>query len=210
MECITPDTPTEWGFTCRKNNNTKVQIAYPHLVRGEGIAMQMFRKPGKRNFNTPKNRAGEKISKELIPSWLAPLTENATYTLKKQSDNLIKVIGASVTLESSVNKLLKANQVHWPIAGEWKGKDFIPGHTIAMWPGLLSSEILVHELTLQDSLRYLKGETSLHITHTEQRPQWQIVTYRGNALGWIKVIDKQIKNHYPKSYRIRQSIQHLT
>ena len=33
---------------------------------------------------------------------------------------------------------------------------------------------------------------------------WRVVTYQGQRLGWVKLLEKRMNNYYPKSWRIRK------
>lgn len=85
-------------------------------------------------------------------------------------------------------------------AGSMKGKQFIPGHGLAM-SGCYASETELTDVNLQHSLRYLRRED----LPAELFPEgWSLITYGGNVLGWIKKIPHRINNYYPMGYRLRK------
>jgi NOL1/NOP2/fmu family ribosome biogenesis protein len=61
-------------------------------------------------------------------------------------------------------------------------------------------------LTLQNAWQYFKGSTEFDLNQSPLEPGWHIVSYRQQSLGWIKIVDQRIKNHYPKNWRIRQAL----
>jgi len=81
--------------------------------------------------------------------------------------------------------------------GAVKGKDFIPSHEMAV-------SILPHEsiaavaLDKEQALQYLRRQ-EFTVTATKG---WQLVTYCGLSLGWIKVLPNRINNYYPNEWRI--------
>lgn len=81
--------------------------------------------------------------------------------------------------------------------GTLKKGRFEPSHALAL---LLNSEEVNSyiELSIEDALKYLKGETIV----TDALKGWCLVTYEGYSLGWGKVSNGIMKNHYPKGLRL--------
>jgi NOL1/NOP2/fmu family ribosome biogenesis protein len=69
-------------------------------------------------------------------------------------------------------------------------------------PSLLHADIQRIELTLDQALHYLKGETF----SLEAPVGTHLVSYQGNPLGWIKHLGNRFNNLYPKEWRIRMKL----
>ncbi|WP_018131212.1 RsmF rRNA methyltransferase first C-terminal domain-containing protein [Effusibacillus pohliae] len=83
--------------------------------------------------------------------------------------------------------------------GELKKNRFEPSHTLAM---TLQQADVVRSVSFHPDdpniHRYLRGETLL----MEREPGWTLVCVLRFPLGWGKVVQGTLKNHYPKGLRI--------
>lgn len=91
---------------------------------------------------------------------------------------------------------LKVVRPGWYL-GEFKKDRFEPAHGLAM--GLQSSEVTrTLPLTeMSEIASYLRGET----LQREGEKGWTLVTVNGYPLGWGKMVNGILKNHYPRSMR---------
>ena len=80
--------------------------------------------------------------------------------------------------------------------GTLKKNRFEPAHALAL---SLKPEQVIHHcnLNLQQAIDYLSGNT-LSITGEKG---WYLVCVDGYSLGWGKVSNQTLKNHYPKGLR---------
>jgi NOL1/NOP2/fmu family ribosome biogenesis protein len=81
--------------------------------------------------------------------------------------------------------------------------ELIPDHAVAMSVQLGNYYPTV-ELSLNQALLYLKGETSLQIALNKG---WHIVTFQGQSIGFVKSLGNRLNNYFPKEWRIRMQIQ---
>ncbi|MBU3745239.1 MAG: hypothetical protein FGM61_11970, partial [Sediminibacterium sp.] len=81
--------------------------------------------------------------------------------------------------------------------GEMKGKDLVPSHEWALQQGEKKGWPIV-ALSLSEALAYL-GRQPLQLT---AEGGWNLVSYQGCVLGWIKMIQNRINNYYPTQWRI--------
>lgn len=81
------------------------------------------------------------------------------------------------------------------------GKKLIPSEELALSPLLRIPEESV-ELSIDQALKYLKGET-FSITSNKG---YRKVNYLGEPLGWINHLGNRFNNLYPKEWRIRMKI----
>ncbi|MEY4603682.1 MAG: hypothetical protein RIT43_974 [Bacteroidota bacterium] len=87
--------------------------------------------------------------------------------------------------------------------GQVTKKGIIPSEELALSTNLLPQNSTATELTLNEALKYLKGETF----SCSGKDGWNLVTYKGQGLGWIKQIGRRFNNNYPKEWRIRMKIE---
>lgn len=155
---------------------------------GEGQFIAQIRKPYqeikkdiKTNSRYEKNdRNNEKLLKELHLSGYV-MTINNIYYLYPFKFNLpnIKIIRPFLRL------------------GEYRGKDFQPDNHLAHYlPSINSIPLDEKEKNL-----YLAGES--FALRNEVTNGFHIVSYNNINLGYGKVINGVLKNHYPKGLRIR-------
>jgi 16S rRNA C967 or C1407 C5-methylase (RsmB/RsmF family)/NOL1/NOP2/fmu family ribosome biogenesis protein len=88
--------------------------------------------------------------------------------------------------------------------GERSKKGIIPHEALAFSVDCLSSNINKIELTLEESLKFLKGET---FSLSSSNQGFVLVTYLQQPLGWIKHLGNRFNNLYPKEWRIRMKIE---
>ena len=81
--------------------------------------------------------------------------------------------------------------------GEVKGDRFIPSHALALAMTDGDAENVCN-LTLPDAVAYIRGES---IPASGLSKGWVLLTYDGVSLGFGKVSDGIVKNHYPKGLR---------
>lgn len=80
--------------------------------------------------------------------------------------------------------------------GTLKKGRFEPSHALALY--LKSKDVKnVIELTVQEAADYLKGMT----INAEGNKGFNLLTYEGYSLGWGKLSNGVVKNHYPKGLR---------
>ena len=86
--------------------------------------------------------------------------------------------------------------------GEFTRKGWNPKEGLALNPTLLAENTQTIEVTREEALSYLHGDT---FTLSGQ-PGFQLLTYKNQPLGWIKHLGNRFNNLYPKDWRIRMRI----
>lgn len=81
-------------------------------------------------------------------------------------------------------------------------KKFEPSHELAL-SYLALTEVCRNDLSREQALSYLKGETFLL---DNDKKGFQIVSYKNQSLGWINHLGNRFNNMYPKEWRIRMKI----
>lgn len=84
--------------------------------------------------------------------------------------------------------------------GEWKGKDFIPSHSLAMSIELSRKAFPKHEVSYAQAIAYLRKEAIV----LDNAPKgFVILTFKSQPLGFVKNIGNRANNLYPQEWRIR-------
>jgi len=193
--------PAEWGILPQ---SIGYQF-YPHRVRGEGFYLASFQKQGTPNRidKRPKRRTGSglvAISKKerlALSTWI---DSPEAYFFFKDKHEGIRALPAQQS--QTAEQLYQ----HWPYlfmgleVGTFKGKDFVPAPSLAL-STMVHPDVPRLALDLPQALAYLRKET---MEGLETIPRaWQLVTYDGLGLGWIKGLGNRYNNYYPKDWRIR-------
>jgi NOL1/NOP2/fmu family ribosome biogenesis protein len=76
--------------------------------------------------------------------------------------------------------------------------DLIPDHELSM-SNLLSEHVPVLDLSFEEAIAYLRKDT---IDKEGSGKGWNLARFKGIGLGWVKLVQGRIKNHYPMSWRI--------
>ena len=162
---------------------------YPHRVKGEGHFVALLRRKGEGTASwktaSPKENAPDKPAMKALQDFMPGQTANLLFgsELRYCPDfpDLSKAKGVAV-LRSGLH------------LGLVKGKEFIPDHAWAVSnaaPGVPR----VH-LTEEQARLYQNGQ----VVPAEGKG-WVLVCYAGVPLGWGKISDGMMKNHYPKGLR---------
>ena len=76
--------------------------------------------------------------------------------------------------------------------------DLIPDHELSM-SGLLSDNIPALDLSFQEAIAFLRKDT---LDKESIEKGWCLARFKGVGLGWVKMVQGRVKNHYPMSWRI--------
>lgn len=162
---------------------------YPHTSAGEGQFYALFLRGGEREPAVFSLWSSQKIPAfESFRTQLKPLT-GSVFGLK--DGRVLLVPPMPFSLEGL--HLVRAGL----LLGECVGNRFEPAHALAM-AGRETPLRSTVELTFDEAMRYLKGETIAK----EAEKGFCAATYRGHALGLCKASDGMLKNRYPKGLRL--------
>jgi NOL1/NOP2/fmu family ribosome biogenesis protein len=181
---------------------------YPDKVSGEGFFISVIQKKepsGIAGISVKSNRANKKNSEKPIrlPS---DVEKQIGLWVQKGDIRFVQVVDSIHALPSGlVNdfEILK-NNLYLKKAGVRIGKagdtDWIPDHELAL-ADILKENAMSLDVEKPDAIRFLRGEPF----ETEFRGKgWRILSFRGQRLGWVKLLEKRMNNYYPKSWRIRR------
>ena len=198
----------------------------PHLTRGEGLYITIFRKPGNfspylenetpagNNITVRKSRQKGKPGKDkCTPRAMTQLSADNHNCLSvwfdtawdmrfEQNANLITALPAAATplLGRLRDAGVRITGAGLPVA-EIKGKDLIPDSRLALSTALAKDAFHNVEISEDEALKYLRREA---ITLPPDTPKGYItVSYGGLRLGLMKNLGNRANNLFPAPWRIR-------
>ena len=162
---------------------------YPHRVKGEGHFVALLRRKGTGTAMwktaSPKENAPDKnamkVLQDFMPGAQANLCFGGELRCCPDFPDLSKAKGVSV-LRSGLH------------LGTVKGKVFVPDHAWAVCNQ--PPNVPRVELTEEQARMYQNGQ----VVPAEGKG-WVLACFAGIPLGWGKVSDGMMKNHYPKGLR---------
>lgn len=211
-EVLPVETDDGWGITGNlAGYDFPVCRFLPHRTVGEGLFMAVLRKTSddgeaetggrKRNRqNKDKGKKGGrnplKTSREM-ENWLL---NPERYALMVDGEEAVAFPGVFLDLYELFKSRLKVLHAGI-ILGEWKGKDWQPGHSLAMNVECNGTAFPQAELTYEQAVAYLRKEAVALFPDTPRG--YVLVTYHGRPLGFVKNIGNRANNLYPQEWRIR-------
>lgn len=168
---------------------TGMLTIYPHRVKGEGHFVALLRRKGEGcaawKTALPKEHAPDKATLQALRAFLPGAQANLLFggELRYCPDfpDLSKARGVSV-LRSGLH------------LGTVKGKVFVPDHAWAVCNA--APDVPRVQLTEEQARLYQNGQ----VVPAEGKG-WVLACYAGIPLGWGKISDGMMKNHYPKGLR---------
>lgn len=206
----------EWGITGNvAGRDFPVYRFLPHRTRGEGFFLAVLRKYADDMLAMPciwedkekvskKKRKGEKthgavptVVPQEVKDWLCR-AEDFRFEVKDAKVTAFPKLHAP--LYDVLRQQLKP--VHAGVTlGEWKGKDLIPNHSLAMSVLLNRDAFPRFELAYEQAVAYLRKEA---VALDASVPRgYVLLTYQGVPLGFAKNIGNRANNLYPQEWRIR-------
>ena len=168
---------------------TGMLTIFPHRVRGEGHFVALLRRKGEgvavwKNAPARENapdKAAMTALHDFLPGQEANLLFGGELRYCPDFPDLAKAKGISV-LRSGLH------------LGTVKGKVFVPDHAWAV--SIAPPEVSRIHLTEVEARLYQNGQ----VVPAEGKG-WVLPCFAGVPLGWGKVSDGMMKNHYPKGLR---------
>lgn len=192
-----------WGIRRSDIGSFQCFHFYPHLVRGEGFfAAVAVKRGGAVRRLTPKARRkpmaaiAAKDAAE-VSRWMAGDRDMA-YRLV--GDMIYAYDAAVVDDVTSLSSSLSVVYSGVACGQIFKGR-LKPEHALALFVGRSREVVPEVEVSLEDALDYLRRQD---IAAGEFTEGINIVSYRGQALGFVKRIGARCNNMYPKALRIQK------
>lgn len=184
----------DWIAEAPANIEKTVRL-WPHKLQGEGHFIAVLRKIG--GETAPRLKYAETITdKKLLKHYFQFADETLTFTPNGQyvlfGDHLYIIPEEMLSLKS-----LKVVRPGWHL-GTIKKNRFIPSHALAL---SLNGDQVKHKWNLDKDSRdinaYLRGES----LEAVGEKGWYLIEVDGYSIGWGKLVDHILKNHYPKGLR---------
>lgn len=188
----------EWGIVPTKSvNKMEGYRFWPDKVKGEGLFLSVFQKTGGDDAaNIKAKKTPGKASKAdiaIVSKWMEIKDQefirhaNTIYAWPEQlADDFALLLEKLRVIYSGI------------LVGELVRDKLIPDHALAM-SRIVAENIPKTALTREQAIQYLQRK-DLQLEATVKG--WQLVTYQGQALGWINALVNRINNYYPKELRI--------
>lgn len=203
LELLKLKIPAEWGIAETEGGYR----FFPHRVRGEGFFISIFRKKegASKKQNAPSSfKIIKPLAKNLVPEvvrWLKAGTDVRFFQTPSG-----EILALPAALENDYLVLDKFLKTKWfgTAVGEFKGKDFVPSHALAL-SQLASPDLPALDLSREQALLFLKKET--FDVPPEMPRGWALARFDGLNLGWLKILPGRMNNYLPPERRIRMEIE---
>jgi 16S rRNA C967 or C1407 C5-methylase (RsmB/RsmF family)/NOL1/NOP2/fmu family ribosome biogenesis protein len=175
---------------------------YPNKVRGEGFFISVVRKKSKQEKAIIRSQRKTELRPDkndyvIADEWTGFSKER----LLKWKDELYAVPCA---MDDYVHLFQNLNIVKpGTLLYVRKKNDYLPTHELALSQFIREDSFPKMEICLRDALAYLRRDS---FALTGASNGWNIVTYNGVNLGFIKNIISRVNNYYPVEWRIRMNI----
>lgn len=170
---------------------------YPDRLKGEGFFCAALRKVSSDSHVQMKGDSSElTVIKDLsfLDKWISFDGDEVFY--QKEGDvYMCKENNLSELLHMKNFLKLKRSGLR---VGELIRNELIPDHELAM-SAKRSEKVPRIDLSLSEALKFLRRDT---IQADINFSGWGLVQHEQVVLGWVKVVNQRIKNHYPMSWRI--------
>lgn len=213
------DVPAEeaWGIAGdATSSGLPVYRFFSSRVQGEGFFLAVLRKPVgdaplheqafEKGIQTEEQRPSKRNRKAKAPAAVVPeacktwLGDATSYHWQVKDDSLrafpIEWRPMLQRLEDSLQLLHAGMEV-----AVLKGRDWVPGHALAMTTALSETAFPRVELDCDTAVAYLRRESM--VLDAAVPRGYVLVTHRGIPLGFVKNIGNRANNLYPNEWRIR-------
>ena len=176
---------------------------WPHRIRGEGHFVALLRKRGDAAEGSGAARPAKRPRRERESQGLPRPSEGDAALAR----DFLREHIADAPMPNALfaGKLIAAPEGLPPLQGvkvlraglalgEIKGRVFVPDHALA----LCCRPLRWVDVTLEQARAYQAGQA---LPAPEGVKGFCVLVCQGWSLGWVKAVDGQLKNHYPKGLR---------
>ncbi|MEI8110858.1 MAG: RNA methyltransferase [Chitinophagia bacterium] len=200
MECVTIPIDKSWGIVTSSMPGTF--RFFPQLLKGEGFYLSVLRKKTAMKDEYLREVALVTPDKSISKLFTEKFQLADHTTLFKQGNQVRSISSHYRKAIQQLTGVLYIKRAGVEL-GEIKGKDLIPSHEWALQQGEKKGWPIV-ALSLSEALAYL-GRQPLEFS---AEGGWNLVSYQGCVLGWVKMIQNRINNYYPTQWRILKVASH--
>ena len=174
---------------------------YPGMIAGEGFFLAVLRKKGAgvTTGRTGSAKSVNKISREE-EVMVSRLFNGKTESLIKRDGKIfsVPVTPAEFEFLGSRISIIKSGT----FICEVKGAEAIPTHELALSVLRKEDAFPSTELNYEDAVAFLRKE---NLKPGNMSNGWNVMQYKGIALGFTKSMGSRINNYFPVEWRIRMS-----
>ena len=194
------------GFGIDNNAElTKTARIWPHKAPGEGHFIALMAKMGEateaKNSRDKKTK-GARPPEEFLDFCRECLTSDITtggvlYRMGTDKSAPNRLYLQPLAIDLSGLRVARSGL----LLGECVKGRFVPSQALAM--GLERSQVRYSvDIDGHDAMRYLKGESMEVPTSfpVSKGKPWVLVCYKGQPLGWARLVQGRLKNHLPTSW----------
>lgn len=178
---------------------------FPGLVKGEGFFLSVLQKQSRQAFAYKKARQRfwqplAKHQQDTYLDWLqAPQAWQSCVSVQNKTDiHLMPAMWPTEWLDF-LQQQIKPIQVGMPLGQVLKGK-FNP-HPLSAYARVWCPAVPAYELSGAEALDYLRRQPVSVLTGLA--PDWYLISYEGQQLGWIKALGGRYNNYYPNDWQLR-------
>lgn len=195
-----------WGIAPSLIDGITAYRFFPHKTKGEGFFCAILRKPEEESVvayhHKDKKKKKTNIPKNDLPTeykkYLLNCDELKFYQRGNNWHAISEYLYEDIELLKGHLNILSEGVC----LGEFKGKDFIPSQSLAMNIQINKESFSTYELNWEAAIAYLKKEA---LILPNQPRGYILLTYKGQALGFVKNIGNRANNLYPQEWRIRSN-----
>lgn len=174
---------------------TKTVRIFPHKTNGEGHFVAKLIKHSENNEFSAKTQKST-LNKKALSLWQDFEKKHLTTSFK----GVFLQFGDNIYVAPQNCPVLDKIKVLYSglLLGKIENNRFTPSHELALSlnPNDVKNQAVLNDVEL---VQYIHGETIPTDLNTDG---WVLITYKNNAVGWGKISNNTIKNHYPKYLRI--------
>ena len=175
--------------------------AIPGKLDTEGFYIAAIQKPIDKVSSLREKKMKAKTTVIIDKTKVEALADLHEKTVLQWNNYLFAIPTVHLALIQRVHAQLRVIKLGTEI-GEIGPKGIIPNSALALDLSTLNSDVSIINLTLEQALKYLKGET---FPLAGDRG-YSVVQFEGINLGWINHLGNRFNNLYPKEWRIRMRI----
>jgi 16S rRNA C967 or C1407 C5-methylase (RsmB/RsmF family)/NOL1/NOP2/fmu family ribosome biogenesis protein len=203
LESLSINTEKEWNIveTTSDHRRAKGYRFFPDRLKGEGLFVACFRKlDGEDEFHRLRKSKLVPLSKKettIVDAWLDGRQDLSLYAANNEIFAFPSQLSEELEAVQSALYIKKAGV----LIGKLVRDELIPAHELAV-STVVNKNLLKISLNRRDALQYLRKE---EVTIDSGEKGWALVEYKGQHLGWIKLLGNRVNNYYPKEWRILKS-----
>jgi len=197
----------DWNITETTTNNDGYGYRFfPHLTNGEGFFLAAFKRDDIESEDTQQHYrrnkdAKVKQNKDELAALSKFIIENENNEIIQLKENYFLISKAIIAELDKLSVLYLRKK--GTLLGEFKGKDFIPHHELAL-SNYVNKDFSSVDVNTDEALQYLK-KSELRLNTNVERG-FCLVKFEGHPVGWAKNIGNRFNNYLPKDWRILKDI----